>query len=212
MIKDALDGYSGPVVSDGFSGYNILDETNISQGYCWAHARREFFKLEDHDPTVNPILDNIDELFAIEREAKNFEELKRLRRERSTLVLERLKQMLLDEHPKSRHGSQKRTAIEYIQKRWPGFTLFLTDHRVPLSNNEAERTIRHAVVGRKNYYGSGNHVGADIAATLFTIIESCKKNDIDPRTFLLMTLNRVAKGKSTETPLSFARRTMLPAN
>jgi hypothetical protein len=212
VIKDALEGYRGPVVSDGFSGYNILDETDISQGYCWAHARREFFKLEDHDPTVKPILDDIDELFGIEREAKNFDELKRLRKERSAIVLDRLKQMLLAEHPKSRHGSQKRKAIEYIQKRWPGFTLFLTDHRVPLSNNEAERTIRHAVVGRKNYYGSGNHVGADTAATLFTVIESCKKNDIDPRTYLLMTLDRVAKGEPTETPLTYARRTRQPAN
>nr|BFD66588.1 hypothetical protein HAGR004_16100 [Bdellovibrio sp. HAGR004] len=57
--------------------------------------------------------------------------------------------------------------------------MFLTDIKIPLSNKEAERTIRHAFVGRKNYYGSGSHSGAETADTLFTSIESCKKNDID---------------------------------
>ncbi len=108
-------------------------------------------------------------------------------------------------HPKSRPGSQKRKAIEYITKRWDGFTLFLTDHSIPLSKNEAEQTIRHAVVGRKNYYGSGNHTGAETAATLFTIIESCKKNELDPRRYLTMALNMVADGKNPPTPLAHVR-------
>ena len=84
--------------------------------------------------------------------------------------------------------------------------MFADEIKLPLSNNEAERTIRHAVMGRKNYYGSGNHAGADTAATLFTVIESCKKNDLDPRTFLLMSLNLVARGEDVATPLAYARR------
>lgn len=116
-----------------------------------------------------------------------------------------LKQKLLDEFPKRRPSSQKRKAIEYLTKRWDGFTLFLGDTRIPLSNNEAERTIRHAVVGRKNYYGSGNHTGAETAATLFSIIESCKKNDLDPRIYLIMALHMVAEGKVPPTPLAHAR-------
>lgn len=91
---------------------------------------------------------------------------------------------------------------------WPGFEMFLTDTRIPLSNNEAERTIRHAVVGRKNYYGSGSHTGAETAATLFTIIESCKKNDIDPRSYLQFVLKWIAEGAIAEdirTPLEQAK-------
>lgn len=95
-------------------------------------------------------------------------------------------------------------------KRWVGFTRFIRDTRIPLSNNEAERTIRHAVMGRKNYYGSGNHVGAETAATLFTIIESAKKNDVDPRSFLQMSLDRVARGEDLETPLAYASRSRPP--
>lgn len=205
VVQEFLSGYSGPVVTDGYGGYNVLEEAKIPQAFCWAHARREFFKIEDHDPTVKPILDEIDKLFEIEREAKSFEELLILRKEKSNPTILSLHQKLLDEYPKSRPGSQKRKAIEYLTKRWNGFTLFINDTRIPLSNNEAERTIRHAVVGRKNYYGSGNHSGAETAATLFTVIESCKKNDLDPRTYLNMALHMIVDGKVPLTPLAHAR-------
>lgn len=208
VISEKLIGYNGPVLTDGFNSYDkVLADAKIPRAYCWAHARREFLPLEDHDPTVKPILDLIDEIFAIEREAKNFNHLKLLREEKSKILIDDLKKLLLQEYANSRGESQKRKAILYLQTRWAGFTLFLTDTRVPLSNNEAERTIRHAVMGRKNYYGSGSHTGAATAATLFTVIESCKKNDIDPRTFLLMSLRRAARGEDLETPLAYARRT-----
>jgi transposase len=185
----------------------VLEEAKIPRAYCWAHARREFLPLEDHDPTVEPILDLIDKIFAVEREAKSFDDLKILRASKSIILAQELKLLLLREFGNSRNGSQKRKAILYLQTRWQGFTQFLTDTRIPLSNNEAERTIRHVVVGRKNYYGSGNHTGAETAATLFTIIESCKKNEIDPRSFLVRSLHLAALGEALETPLAYARRT-----
>lgn len=208
VVTEKLEGYQGPVVTDGYKSYDdVLGTAKIPHAYCWAHARREFLPLEDHDPTVKPILDLIDKLFEIEREAKDFDGLRLLRKEMSGSTCEELHALLLSELPRSRPGSQKKKAIEYSLKRWIGLTMFLTDIKIPLSNNEAERTIRHAVMGRKNYYGSGNHVGAATAATLFTIIESAKKNDLDPRSFLAMSLERLARGEDLETPLAFARRT-----
>ena len=207
VLTEKLSGYSGPVLTDGLETYvGVLSEAKIPHAYCWAHARREFLKLESFDPSVKPILDQIDELFKIEREAKTFTHLAELRSKRSAEAVKALKKLLLEEYPKSREGSQKRKAILYLEKRWPGFEMFLTDTRVPLSNNEAERTIRHAVVGRKNYYGSGSHTGAETAGTLFTIIESCKKNDIDPRTYLQMALVESTIGNKPPTPLALAKR------
>jgi len=213
VLKDKLTGYQGPVVTDGFPSYDgFLEEAGIPRAYCWAHLRREFLPLEGHDPSVKPILNLIDELFLIERRAKNFEELRLFRNSESSKLITRLKAELESERHRSREGSQKRKAIDYGLKRWNGFKAFLEDSRIPLSNNEAERTIRHAVMGRKNYYGSGSHSGAETAATLFTIIESCKKNDLDPRTFLLMALKNAASGGELETPLSYARRTRQSVN
>lgn len=206
VLNEKLTGYSGPVLTDGFESYtSVFEEAKIPHAFCWAHARREFLPLENHDPSVKPILDEIDELFRTERLAKSFEELKILRKGQSSGTIEKIKNLLMEEYPKSRDGSQKRKAILYLQKRWDGFTKFLTDTRIPLSNNEAERTIRHAVMGRKNYYGSGNHSGAETAATLFTIIESAKKNDIDPRSYVLSALTDIAAGREPFTPLALAK-------
>ena len=207
VLTERLYGYKGPVVTDGLASYDkVLSKAGISHAYCWAHARREFFPLEDHDPTVTPILDEIDELFRIERKAQSFAELKTLRITESSVVLDRLKALLVQEFPNTRDGDQKRKAILYVQKRWDGFTKFLNDTRIPLSNNEAERTIRHAVMGRKNYYGSGSYSGAETAATMFTVIESCKKNDIDPRSYIVQALTDIAAGREVLTPLVLARK------
>lgn len=207
VITEKLLGYRGPVVTDGLESYvGVLIEAKIPHAFCWAHARREFLPLENHDPSVKPILDEIDELFKIERLVKTFEELKVFREKESTKIIGHIKNLLLQEYPNSREGSQKRKAILYVQKRWDGFTKFLSDTRIPLSNNEAERTIRHAVMGRMNYYGSGNQSGAETAATLFTIIDSAKKNDIDPRTYLLSALTDIAAGNDPLTPLALAKK------
>lgn len=207
VISERLEGYGGPVVTDGYKSYDdVLDAAKIPHAYCWAHVRREFLPLEGHDPGVKPILDLIDRCFETEREAKTFEELGALRLGKSEKYLRDLQELLLHERPRSRDESQKRKAIDYTLKRWAGLSLFLKDTRIPLSNNEAERTIRHAVMGRKNYYGSGNHGGAETAATLFSVIESCKKNDVDPRSFLIMSLHRAARSEDLETPLAYARR------
>jgi len=100
VLKEKLGSYDGPALTDGFSGYNVLSELGIAQAYCWAHARREFLPLEEHDPTVKPILDLIDELFAIEREGKSFDEILSLRERKSQPVLTQLQALLLAEHPR----------------------------------------------------------------------------------------------------------------
>jgi transposase len=207
VIKEKLEGYDGPVVTDGFSGYNILDELNIKQGFCWAHARRKFIELEAHDDSVKPILDDIDGLFEIDRQAQSFPELKEKRRTHSRATVMSIYHQLQKEHLDTRAGSQKRKAIEYLLKRWDGFTHFIYDERMPLSNNEAERTIRHAVVGRKNFYGAATHSGADTAATIYTIVESAKKNDIEPESYIKMALKMVEKGDLPPTPLAYAKST-----
>jgi transposase len=68
--------------------------------------------------------------------------------------------------------------------RWSSFALFLEDGRVCLSNNAAERAIRGIAVGRRNWTFAGSDVGGHRAAALYTLIETCKLNDVDPRTWL----------------------------
>ena len=105
---------------------------------------------------------------------------------------------------KARPGSGLCRGINYALKHWEGLTHFVKDERIPLTNNIAERTIRHSVVGRKNFYGSRTIDGADVAATLYTVIESCKRVELDPKDYILMAVEENLAGRTVPTPLEYA--------
>ena len=120
-----------------------------------------------------------------------------------------MKAWLEESYLKARGESTFLKAIKYSLKRWKELTLFLEYPEMPLTNNEAERTIRHAVMGRKNFYGSRSIDGADITAVFYTIIETCKKVEVDPRTYLLQTVKEIIKGNAPLTPLEYAKSNTL---
>jgi hypothetical protein len=147
----------------------------------------------------------IDELFAVEREAgRSFEKLKLLREQKSRGIVDRIKRWLdlkqfkylLDEDEMGR-------SIRYFLNHWKEFTLFLEDIRVPLSNNHAERTLRHSVLGRKNYYGSKTINGADVAAEHFTIVETCKLVNLDPAAYYRYLVKTSNAGQEVLSPLKY---------
>lgn len=61
------------------------------------------------------------------------------------------------------------------------------------------------MMGRKNFYGSRSIDGADVAATIYSVIESCKKVELDPRNYLRETIGLCAEGKLPLTPFEFAQ-------
>lgn len=209
VIAEILAGYEGPVLADGYGGYNRLKKNKkINLANCWAHARRRFFDLDKNYPEdVGWILDRMRDLFVIEREAKDYDHLGELRHEKSKLLIDEIKTWLmamkLKHLPESTFIVQ---AVNYTLNHWDGLTKFLNDVRIPLTNNDAERAMRHAVMGRKNFYGSKTINGADTAATLYTVIESCKKVELDPTTFIRQAIHRNNHGEPLITPLQYARQ------
>jgi hypothetical protein len=211
VIKETLKDYSGIVVTDGYSGYYQFREEhkkNVNEnrlGLCHAHARRYFYEIKDDYPFIEEYLVLYQNLFAIEKQARDFEELRELREEKSKPVINKMKNWLMEKYADARPETKFKTAIEYTMKNWKELTLFLEVAEVPLTNNEAERTIRQAVMGRKNFYGSRSIDGADVAAIIYSVIESCKKVEIDPRNYLQETIRLCAQGKTTQTPFEFAK-------
>jgi len=207
VAKEILKDYKGPVLTDGYRGYNKLKSLDgVTLGHCWAHVRRKFIEIEPNYPDeCKEILDLIDKLFVIERQAKSFEELKVLRKNHSKPLIEEIAMWLISRERTSRKESGLKKAIDYTLKLWPGLKLFLDDIRVPLTNNDVERALRHAVMGRKNFYGSRTINGADVAATLYTIIESCKRVELNPAEYMKMAVHMIARGEDPITPLWRAR-------
>ncbi len=208
IAKELIGSYQGPVVTDGYGGYksSLGKIKGINLAFCWAHARRKFTDIEKNYPTeCTEILDLIDELFRIERVATDYNDLKFKRDRESKKIIDQIQDWLLDNKLKARTESGLLSAINYSMNHWQGLTKFLEDVRIPLSNNEAERTIRQAVMGRKNFHGSRTINGADVAATLYTIIESCKKVELDPKAYILMAVKKKIAGHEVPTPLQYTK-------
>jgi transposase len=88
---------------------------------------------------------------------------------------------------------QQRKVSQSLLTHWQGLTLFMDHPQVPLDNNLAENTIRGPVTGRKNYYGSGSIWSAQLAAAMFSILQTLVLWGINPRHWLSAYLGACAE-------------------
>ena len=71
--KRFLGQFEGILQTDGYTAYDQIGGTRMVHAACWAHARRQFFdavQLNPRDPVATPIVARMDELFAVEAEAR----------------------------------------------------------------------------------------------------------------------------------------------
>lgn len=196
-----LASYSGLMQADAYSGYNGLYMAGrkpgpIVEAACWAHGRRKFFELAELQkaPMALEAVRRIDELLAIEREINGRPPDQRLavRRERSRPLVDALETWLWAERKKLSSKNPLAKAMDYSLKRWAAFTRFLDDGRICMTNNAAERAVRGIAVGRRNWTFCGSDSGGNRAAVIYTLIETCKLNHVDPRAWLADVLARIA--------------------
>ena len=135
----------------------------------------------------------IDELFGIERALNGAAPEQRLaiRREQSKPLVLALEAWLREQRDRVSSKSEIAKAINYSLSRWPAFTRFLTDGRICLSNNAAERAVRGVAIGRANWTFAGSDAGGRRAAAVYTLIETCKLNDVDPQAWLAYVLAKL---------------------
>ena len=198
--RKVLAGWSGVMQADAFSGYNALYEADrkpapILEAACWAHGRREFFDLARlaKAPIAAEIVRRIDELFAIERDinGKPPEVRRAARQERAKPLVIALEAYMREQYQRLSPKNELAKAIRYMLSRWASFTRFLGDGRICLSNNAAERALRGVAVGRRNWTFAGSDEGGRRAAAIYSLIETCKLNDVDPRAWLADVLARL---------------------
>ncbi len=210
-----LAGYTGILQVDRYAGFNQMFEPGwadkaMTRANCWAHGRRELFKLVDvagqlkrnkkgSAPLISPLaregLEMIDEIFAAERDiiGKTAEERLRVRKQVVVPLVDQLKSWFdARRQTLSRHDPVAK-AIAYFLNDWEGFTSFLEDGRICLTNNAAERPLRSVARGRKAWLFVGSDRGGDRAAMLFSLIGTCRLNDVDPLVWLTDVLARIAE-------------------
>lgn len=188
MVEDLLVAFAGVLMCDGYDGYLKLSNKypRVILAHCWAHVRREFVEVEKTAPQLcGEVLDLIGALYGIEKRCREEgHDLKKARDKESRPVIDNIVAWVYKAVPKCLPESGLRKAIGYMINMWPGLVLFLDDPQIPLDNNGTERAARGPVLGRKNHYGSRSVRGTEVAATFYSLVESAKLNDLEPRFYL----------------------------
>lgn len=217
--------FAGTVQCDGYPGYKAFADRRamgITLAGCWAHARRKFHDALEQTPrTAGWLLRQIQHLYRIEAELREHRAGPRLRvavrAHQSRSIVERLKNALVRLKSGGRHLPQSLLgqAIDYALGQWPTLEVFLNDGRVEIDNNLVENAIRPTAIGKKNWLFIGDAGAGERSAIIYTVIESCRRREIDPYTYLRDVLTRLPNMTNRQihevTPEAWAKARRVPA-
>jgi transposase len=201
LVTDVYAGY-GKAVRMANERRRVFGLPRIKSAYCNAHARRYFFQAwKKGYKEAEFYLDHYHEIYKLNSEAKRKPppNVARLRAEMRPRFeeMQRRAAVEMSRYPeKSNYGR----ALRYFLENYAGLVVCLTDTEVPIDNNSQERLLRNHVVGRKTWYGTHSKRGALTAAILFTVTESCKLVDVNPREYFQAVTRHLLAGKDPYTP------------
>ena len=189
-IETLLHSFKGYLQSDGYSAYNVFENTDeVCLIACMSHIRRAFEKaLEEHKSLAEYALREIQSLYRIEQMADekdlSHEERKTLRKKLATPILASLEQWMKNTYPTVLPRSRIGQAIAYSYSLWPRMKNYLKEGRLMIDNNLAENAVRPIAISRKNFLFCGNHQAAAHTAIICSLLASCKGVGINPREWL----------------------------
>jgi transposase len=220
LLKDAA---CEVLLSDVFSGYkkaardanehrSASGHSLIQTSYCNAHARRKFMEAEAFPEQRDFFVRHYQRIYRLESEARDPEkppESLSLRlveaRAKMRPLFEEMKSQAFSWLPSFSTKSSIGKAMSYFLKNWDEFVFFTSPGQedVPIDNNPQERLLRDPVIGRKTWYGTHSKQGAKTTAVLFSVMESCKLNQVNPREYLKAVVAEIHAGKPAFTPSQF---------
>jgi transposase len=189
------------LITDGYDAYHqYAEKTGLTHAQCWAHARRGLFEAQASEPTgVAEALEQIQAIYRIEEEIRERQlagEAKQLHR---LTMSKPLVEIFFDwvEQQFKRQGFTPSNpfieALNYVRKRRLGLEVFLTDPDVPIDTNHIERALRVIPMGRKSWLFCWTELGAKHVGIIQSLIVTCRLHGVDPYTYLVDVLQRVAE-------------------
>ena len=193
---------------DRYSAYKtLLDCRMLLLAFCWAHVRRDFLAVaKDWEHLESWGLEWVKRIGGIYK--LNKERLKVLDdpcafKPAQAKLVSALDQMATDRDAQladSDLHSACRKVLESLERHWSGLLVFVEYPDVPMDNNTAERELRNPAMGRKNYYGSGSRWSGDLAAMLFSLFQTLRLWNINPRLWLSDYLHACAEQRGQPPP------------
>jgi len=200
-VSKTLKGFSGTLLTDGYAAYKqyAAKTEGITHAQCWIHARRYFEQSLKAEPQAAAqalsIIGNIYQQEKIIRKKQLVDEKKLKYRTEHSLPWvktffawcheQQQREDLVNSNPLSK-------ALIYAVEREQELNVFLTDPQVQPDTNHLERALRVIPMGRKNWLFSWTELGAKQMGMIQSLLVTCKLHDINPYTYLVDVLQRVA--------------------
>jgi transposase len=187
------------ISADRLRVYQAISDL-IRVAFCWSHQRRDFVdfsKSYANQPLLvawaESWVEEIGQLYALNDArltVRNQPELFQQAQAKLEAAVAAMKNRTT-----AHQGlllAQEKILVS-MERHWTGLILFVADPDIPMDNNWAERLIRLGVMGRNNYYGHHAIWAGELAAMVFSIIETCQLNGLNPYQFLLDYFNVCAQ-------------------
>jgi len=189
-------GYTGILVTDSLQQYHMLEHLipGLTSANCWAHARRDFadackavgssnqeaikkstaYQALARIGAIYKVEEGLADLSPEERLKERTKSVKPLVDEYFRWVRERLEDTSVLPRGKTADG------LNYSLHQEKYLRVFLEDGEVPIDNSASERSIRPFCIGKKNWVLIDSIKGAKASATVYSIAETAKLNDLHP--------------------------------
>jgi transposase len=192
---------SGILQCDGYKGWPSLAKNELVGlilAGCWAHSRRKFVEaIEAGIKSAATAVKLIGQLYRIEQQARDdkldCDARRQLRQLLAVPVLAELKKWKDERIGKTTPKSALGQALGYLHNQWDALQVYVDDGEVPIDNNLVENKIRPIALGRRNYLFCGSDAGAERAATIYTVLATCKLAGVEPWAYLNDVLPRLAR-------------------
>lgn len=192
----------GIINTDRYSSYSKLIRLakGLIRALCWAHFRRDFTEAGNALAVLKQWADEWIQMIACIYHLNNVRlavvgdpvAYARAHAEVESAI-EEMAQRRDEELKDPTLHWQKHKILISAQKNWPGLTVFVEHHEIPMDNNEAERALRLAALGRKNYYGTHSLWSAQLAAVCMSILQTAARHGLNPEAYLHYYLDSCAQ-------------------
>lgn len=190
IIEEILNGFKGSVQTDAYAGYNqVFVPETCNRIACLAHVRRKFIEVQKTaSKECAKILKFIAELYRVKSNSD--------REARAKKILDDLFNFLKQLNERTLPRSPLAAALRYAITQETEIRYIFAKLEFQLDNNAIERQIRPVAIGRKNYLFAGSHNGAQRAAVLYSLLNTCKLNNVNPWEWLRDVLTRVSSDRT----------------
>jgi transposase len=199
--QDFLRGFRGTLLGDCYSGFEsivLASDSQITRAACHAHARRKVYDARQYDPLqASRLLAWYRLLYDVEDQARGKppDEALALRQQLSVPVMGQIRTWLDEEGANVLPKSPLGQAVGYLRNQWQALSVFLTDGRVPIDNNETEQLMKQVATGRKNWLFIGSVEAGRRAAILLTIVSTAHRQHLDIWRYVKDVLDQLLAGE-----------------